>query len=135
MTLAELAQILALATGVWGEARGESRTGKIAVAWVVKNRAEAQWRGKSTYAEVLTDPLQFSAYNTNDPNLKKMAMPWVHDFPGWLECLGVAFGVHQGTIPDPTHGSNHYHAKSVAPTWAAHLEQTNEIGNHVFFRG
>lgn len=33
------------------------------VAWVIRNRVELQWRGKSTYKGVILDPWQFSAFN------------------------------------------------------------------------
>lgn len=33
------------------------------VAWVVRNRVETRYRGESTYAAVVIDPFQFSAFN------------------------------------------------------------------------
>jgi hypothetical protein len=37
------------------------------VAWVVRNRVETAYRGKSTYKDVVLDPWQFSAFNRNAP--------------------------------------------------------------------
>ncbi|HEX7070999.1 MAG TPA: cell wall hydrolase, partial [Rhodothermales bacterium] len=37
------------------------------VAWVVRNRVETAYRGKDTYREVVLDPWQFSAFNSNSP--------------------------------------------------------------------
>jgi len=33
------------------------------VAWVVRNRVDTKYRGKTTYREVVLDPYQFSAFN------------------------------------------------------------------------
>jgi len=37
------------------------------VAWVVRNRVETRYRGRSTYRDVVLDPWQFSAFNRNAP--------------------------------------------------------------------
>ena len=37
------------------------------VAWVVRNRVETAYRGNDTYREVVLDPWQFSAFNSNSP--------------------------------------------------------------------
>lgn len=36
------------------------------VAWVVRNRVETRYRGKSTYQSAVLDPYQFSAFNPGD---------------------------------------------------------------------
>lgn len=36
------------------------------VAWVVRNRVETQYRGKSSYRSTVLDPYQFSAFNPGD---------------------------------------------------------------------
>lgn len=57
-----------LARTIYGEARGEPWEGKIAVAWVVRNRAErGGWWG-DTIREVCLKPWQFSCWNETDPN-------------------------------------------------------------------
>jgi hypothetical protein len=35
------------------------------LAWVIRNRVEAGWRGEDTYKGVILDPWQFSAFNRN----------------------------------------------------------------------
>ena len=37
------------------------------VAWTVRNRVETHYRGKDTYQEVVLDPWQYSAFNSNSP--------------------------------------------------------------------
>ena len=60
-----------LARTLWGEARGESLAGQIAVAWTIRNRVndgkDKSWWGEG-YAGVCQKPYQFSCWNRNDPN-------------------------------------------------------------------
>lgn len=42
------------------------------VGWVVRNRVELGFNGKSTYREVILDPYQFSAFNYNNPKRYKL---------------------------------------------------------------
>lgn len=37
------------------------------VAWVVRNRVETNYRGRTTYRSTVLDPWQFSAFNRNSP--------------------------------------------------------------------
>jgi N-acetylmuramoyl-L-alanine amidase len=122
-----------LARTLWGEARGESFEGKIAVAWVVRNRAErGGWWGK-TVRDVCLKPLQFSAWNPSDPNRAKMATLTIAD-TSFRECLSAAAAVLGDVAPDMTNGSTNYHALSVNPEWAAKLTPTTTIGNHIFYK-
>jgi len=61
------------------------------VAWVVRNRVETQYRGRSTYKEVILDPYQFSAFN---PGASKRSFylsltPDVQ-LPAWQQALWIA---------------------------------------------
>ena len=60
-----------LARTLWGEARGESLAGQIAVAWTIRNRVNdgkaKSWWGEG-YAGVCQKPYQFSCWNKSDPN-------------------------------------------------------------------
>ena len=62
-----------LARTLWGEARGESLAGQIAVAWTIRNRVNdgkaKSWWGEG-YAGVCQKPYQFSCWNKNDPNYR-----------------------------------------------------------------
>ena len=70
-----------LARTLYGECRSESREGKIAVAHVIKNRADNPkwWCRKSgdgipddTIEAVCRHPWQFSCWNLDDPNRPKL---------------------------------------------------------------
>lgn len=122
-----------MARTVWGESRGESLAGKIAVAWVIKNRADNPgWWGDSI-AGVCRQPWQFSCWNANDPNRAKLIGVTPQD-EMFRECLMVVAGVLSRNFPDPTFGANHYHAKGVSPAWAHGRAPTARIHNHVFYR-
>jgi len=57
-----------MARTLWGEARGESEEGQVAVGHVIKNRVEKKtWYGK-TIKDVCLKKWQFSCWNENDPN-------------------------------------------------------------------
>lgn len=119
-----------------GEARGEPQNGKIGVAWVLRNRAQAvQW--PDTIKAVAKQPLQFSTWNEsadNLTNLHRMATAgWSSDL--YRECRAIAAGVFADLLSDPTSGATHYHAESISPSWSADMHTTARIGNHVFLRG
>lgn len=60
-----------LARTLWGEARGESLAGQIAVAWTIRNRVNdgnaKSWWGEG-YVGVCQKPYQFSCRSKNAPN-------------------------------------------------------------------
>ena len=125
---------------VWGEARGESRAGKRAVAWVIRNRSEldlwadgkADWWGE-TLAEVCKKKFQFSCWNARDPNHLKLLQLTRSD-PDYLEIAGVVTQVLVSAVTsDPTKGATHYHAKGYDPAWAKSGRWVGSIGNHVFY--
>lgn len=121
----EFSEIWYLAATIYGEARGEGRESKEAVAWVIRNRVR-QPRWPSTYRQVVTQRLQFSCWNDNDPNRLKLAKPGLRgDHRAWLECVDVAMAVYyadESTNPLP--GVNHYFDVSIRPpTWAKVMER------------
>lgn len=61
------------------------------VAWVVRNRVETGYRGRTTYKDVILDPFQFSAFN---PDASKRSFfsrltPDVQ-IPTWQQALWIA---------------------------------------------
>lgn len=126
---------------VYLEAEGETDEGKLAVAFVIANRARRS--GKSVVDTVLS-PYQFSCWNTSSPRR------------GALDALEpVAFGAALrawasaawGLVPDPTGGATHFlnvaTVRAVSgrlPGWATRpgtdeldpARVTATIGQHTF---
>lgn len=129
--------IRTMAATLWGEARGESREGKIAVAWVIMNRAaNPGWWGTDIIS-VCTSPWQFSCWF--DGQADRVAHVDERDVK-FVQCLGVASGVLHDVWIDPTYGADHYYAPlamvpvSRVPKWAIGKKATAKIGGHIFYR-
>ena len=133
-----------LALCIWAEARGEGERGMTAVAWVIRNRVEADlgndgkpdWWGEG-YAGVILAPWQFSSFNANDPNLPKLiALAQGGDAPMWGSAKRVARDVIAGRCQDPTRGSTHYFNARVCglPAWSKKMLLVAVVGNHRFYR-
>lgn len=95
-------QVLALT--IYGEARGESTRGKIAVGSVILERVDHRdWDGK-TIPEVCLKKWQFSCYNENDPNYRKLlhiAENWDKEIVANMvlnSCWGISLGLISGDI-------------------------------------
>lgn len=138
-----LNDIETLARTLYGEARGESRLGKIAVACVVMNRVRRHkmcgWRDiggykVATVAATCLRPYQFSCWNKDDPNRKKIIKVTTSD-PVFAECYEIAQGVCDEVIGDIVNGATHYYnPKACAqPNWAKGKTPCAHIGNHLFF--
>ncbi|HDZ74361.1 MAG TPA: cell wall hydrolase [Aurantimonas coralicida] len=122
-----------LARTVYGEARGESALGKLAVAWVVVNRAK---RARSGLAAACLKSIHFSCWNNaraNDANQLAMMTADLSD-PVFARCVIAALQAAHGLAPDPTGGARHYHALGVRPRWARG-KSYETIGRHRFYRG
>lgn len=130
--------LLTLARTIWGEARGESKTGREAVCHVMLNRAKSS-RYPSNVARVCLQPFQFSCWNKNDPNFRKIRNLQPGSFKTFDECLQVARDVLSGKVEDHTLGALHYYATSIsAPAWVRNspkAKMTAHIGHHKFYVG
>ncbi|MBA4361976.1 MULTISPECIES: cell wall hydrolase [Pseudomonas] len=128
-----------LARTLWGEARGESLVGQIAVAWTIRNRVNdgvsKSWWGEG-YAGVCQAKYQFSCWNANDPNFAFLIGAKPIPASEFTRAQRAADLVISGVEPDPTGGATHYYATSIKtpPAWAAKAKQTYRLGGHVFFR-
>lgn len=116
---------------LWGEARGEPVLGKLAILWVIKNRAI---RHGTTMKDQILRPKQFSSFNHDDPNRAKLLDAPALDHPSWVICEAVA--TLFPATNDPTIGATHYYAPAVvSPPWGrGHpaWHETAVIGNHCF---
>lgn len=64
------------------------------VAWVVRNRVETEFRGR-TYREVVLTPRQFSAFNEPSPRRRKLLnLTLDSQSPGWSKALDIAYRVY-----------------------------------------
>ena len=120
-----------LAKTIFGEARGESQEGQIAVACCVFNRFKSgKWFGAKTIAGVCLKPWQFSCWNKNDPNSQKiMALT----FPVYSKYFSV---IEEAKKDDITKGATHYYNPSICnrPKWAEGRKPCVKIGKHLFFK-
>jgi len=134
----ELTDVQLLAVCLYGEARGESRNGKIAVASVIKERVEkGGWYGDG-YHGVILHPKQFSCLNTGDPNFPKL-FDIAGDFNGYIrkdrvlyECFEIARGIIHSEIM-PTVAATHYKTISCKASWADKMNKVAVCGNHEFY--
>ena len=124
---------------LWGEARGETLAGQIAVAWTIRNRVfdgkAKSWWGEG-YAGVCQKPYQFSCWNRNDPNFAYLSGAKQIPFRELAQARIAADQVIDGKVPDPTGGATHYYATTMpkAPVWVRGATQTLKLGHHVFFK-
>lgn len=127
-----------LARTLWGEARGETLAGQIAVACTIRNRVNdgiaKSWWGEG-YAGVCQKPYQFSCWNRNDPNYQFLIDVKQIPFRELAQARIAADQVIDGKV-DSTGGATHYYALSMKtpPAWAAKAKQTLKLGGHVFFK-
>jgi spore germination cell wall hydrolase CwlJ-like protein len=127
-----------LAATMWGEARGEGKTGMGYVGHVIMNRAAAGFRG-ATPTEVALYHKQFSCWNRDDPNREKLNIEYLEKYStaeereAWNAAKTLAYYIINGSA-DYTGGALHYHAKSVNPNWSSDYTVTAVQGSHIFYR-
>lgn len=128
-----------MARTIFGEARGEIDEGKIAVGWVIRNRAA---KYGCSIAEACLKSVHFSCWNnaaSNDANQLSMLTANLGE-RAYARCMVAACQVAYGLVQDPTAGATHYHANYIPPpTWAK--DKTGRqlphvaIGRHLFYTG
>jgi hypothetical protein len=134
------AQILALT--LYGEARGESPEGRLAVACVVRNRMRER---RQTAGQVCLARLQFSCWSPaggaqNYATVMELAdrvAAGTVTLPAYTDCLIIAEAVLSDAADDVTHGATHYMTiglfdSPACPWWARQMRETERIGRHVF---
>lgn len=136
---------------IFGEARGSTQQDRLAIGYIIRNRAEARsWYGRDvsgypdhTPAAVTQKPWQFSCWNHNDPNrttldeLNSQGLNALQVKP-FRACLKAAVDALDGHEPDPTEGSTHYVTTALlgsghAPEWAEQADTYRRIGSHTYF--
>lgn len=127
-----------MALTVWAEARGQPWLGILAVAYVIRNRAERpRWWGKGV-SGVCLKPFQFSCWNSekrHGSQLDRLLDIKTLSHAAMPECMRAVDVAMAGTEPDPTNGSTYYCTKGVVDKtdWAVGKTPSAIIGDHVFF--
>lgn len=134
-------QIMALT--IYGEARGESVEGKVAVGSVILERVEHRnWDGKTIH-EVCLKPWQFSCFNHGDPNRGKLlniAEMWDEAMavnPALNDCYCIASGLIDGYVPRTkeiadSHATQ-YLTVGCDAAWEREMKKVAVIGRHEFY--
>lgn len=120
-----------VARTVKAEAGNQPREGKIAVAWVIRNRmTDAKHRWPTTGASVCLQAFQFSCWNTDSP-VRRNITRWTEDeMREYYEIVAAVFG---GIEPDPTKGSCHYEVVGTPVAWDAGRSPVVTIDKHEFY--
>lgn len=131
-----LEDVLLAARTVWFEGRGESYTGKRAIAHVLINRTDYKI-GDADHSLAATSlrHRQFSGWNERDPNRMKVQKATVNS-KVFRECLRAVLQALDE--PDITNGSRHYMTKARRNrgwprSWGPKREHTKEYGRHLFY--
>lgn len=124
-----------VAMTAWGENRSHGYIGMQSVTNSMVNRANnPKWWGHDLRS-VCLKPMQYSCWNDNDPNRKKMLSVTETD-PRYLDALGIAQDALDGTLKDLTDGATHYYASGTPePKWANGASPSAVLAGHIFFRG
>jgi hypothetical protein len=134
----DLSDIEILALTIYGEARGESIAGQVAVGCVIRNRTI-----KDNYRDICLAPKQFSCWNLDDPNRALLDELGLKLFSGEVpdeikQELWVAQGIINDAIKDSTKGAKNYLTTSLfysnkRPSWARDAINENQIDKQVYF--
>lgn len=121
---------------VWGEARGEGPTGMLAVAWVIRNRAERPgWWGHDVSSVCLARE-QFSCWNEDDPNRHLIDSAAYEGQPSYRLAQRCVDDVLSGRCDDLTLGAQYYCVSAIAGrvSWVPKMVETIVIGRHTFYK-
>jgi spore germination cell wall hydrolase CwlJ-like protein len=116
---------------IFGEARGETHEGQVAVACCILNRFNSgKWFAGKTIAQTCQKPWQFSCWNKNDPNAQKIANL---SYPTYSKYFPV---IEEALQADITNGATHYYAPAIVkePEWAKGKKPCFECGHHKFYK-
>ncbi|MEM7730493.1 MAG: cell wall hydrolase, partial [Pseudomonadota bacterium] len=121
-----------LAEAVYYEARGESRSGQIAVAQVVQNRVLSRHYPDTICGVVYQGSerrtgCQFSFTCDGSMDKTPVGQPWD-------QANEVAKYVMTQTPRSIVGKSTHYHTDYVNPKWNRSLKRTVTVGSHIFYR-
>ena len=117
-----LNEMLCLSAIMFGEARGESDIGKVAVAYTAINR-KADPSYPKNICQIMNQPYQYDFLN-------KYGMP-TQTQVAYL--MPLAKAILEGKVDDPTKGAKWFHTKQIKPIWAKQKDIKLALGNHIFY--
>lgn len=123
-----------LARTAWAEARGDGEAGMQAVISTILNRvAEPGWWGHDI-PSVCTAHLQFSCWNTNDPNRRKLLAVTMSD-PQYSAAFVLAGEAIAGTLPDNVKGATSYKVSTLPwpHAWGPVVKPVATVGHQDFY--
>lgn len=118
---------------IWGETRGESRIGRMAVVHVILNRINSDnpiYRSYRSISEVCLRKFQFSCW------LDKLKMRHIKVDDNFREIkkdVDDAILAYERGIDYSNGALLYYSDKGKTPNWVAAYDQVNRIGHHHFF--
>ena len=131
---AERTQREVVAMTILGEARGEGKAGMYAVACVIAQRS-IEWKrnGKSiTPKQACLQAWQFSCWNKNDPNRKKLpTLLKTHQHAAYAKLLATNI---KNLKRSYTGNADHYCTLKTYNYWTRTSTPIKVIGNHKFFK-
>ena len=120
-----------MAMNIYHEAGNQPLIGKIAVGIVTLNRLNDK-RYPKNIRDVVTEPQQFSWYNTRSANTPPIRNArWKESYEVAKLLLTKAIG---SDIIKLLEGATHFHATSVKPDWVNKVHRVAQIEGHVFYR-
>jgi spore germination cell wall hydrolase CwlJ-like protein len=129
-----LAEHKCLSEVLYYEARGEGAGGQKAIAEVVFHRMNHGDYGHSICAVVYEGAgrpgCQFTFTCNGDLTRTKEAEAWQES-----QVLAAQILTGEAPLHNATGGATNFHAVSVMPDWADTMNETTQIGNHIFYRG
>ena len=135
-------QVQCLSKNIYFEAATQSTAGKLAVAFVTKNRVDSE-RFPNTFCEVIYEGLHWAS---GHPKRDRCQFSWYCDGMGdnprngraWESSQSIAkwFYDHQDRLMDITDGATHYHADWMEkyPKWAHKYRKNVRIDDHIFYK-
>lgn len=126
---ADRREFACLSLAIYHEARGENRSGQLAVSHVVLNRMESD-RFPRSICSVVWQRGQFSW------TVRPVGGIIPRDRGAWTASQSLAMEVlHGGATEDPTRGATHfYNVRLARPSWAGRGQVTLRLGPHAFIR-
>lgn len=120
-----------MAMNIYHEAGNQPLIGKIAVGVVTLNRLKDK-RYPKNIRDVVTEPFQFSWYNTKHANTPPANNSrWRESYEVAKLLLTKAIG---SDIIKLLEGATHFHAIDVKPAWINKVHRIAQIEGHIFYR-